>query len=149
MKTKPLKFRAYADDKRRYWVEVHVFETEQAMQKDISRITGESLKALKPVEGQVNELQRRTSGRRSGVFAIMWMNRKTLNSHGMEVVAHESVHAALRYFDRRGWPVCLVHETTYGSPDKKENWLEERLAYAVGRVARNIARQLFRHKVWQ
>ncbi len=143
----PIRFRAYADQKERYWVAVRVFDTAKQMQRDIAAC-GHGMKDLKDTQGQVTSAQHFKNGRKTGVFAVMWLNRKALNGHGMEIVTHESVHAAIRYFERRGWPVCLAHETREGAIDVHERWLEERLAYAVGRIARHINLRLFRHKVW-
>lgn len=142
-----IKFRAYADPKKRYWVEVRVFDTAKQMRKDIAAC-GYGMK-LKGTEGQVTSAQFFKNGRKTGVFAVMWLNENVLKSHGMEVVTHESLHAAVRYFERRGWPVCLALEMREGSIDTHERWLEERLAYAVGLIARYINRGLFRHKVWK
>lgn len=146
MALKPIKFRAYADAKRRYWVEVRVFETGHAMRRDIRRCLG---KVDPNTDGQVNGATFRRKGRLLGVFAIMWLSRETVTKWPTEIVTHESVHAALRYFERRQWPACLEHESRHGAPDVHERRLEERLAYAAGRIAKYAARGLFRHGVWK
>lgn len=149
MKNNYIKFRAYADDKRRYWVEARVFDTADEMRRDISKCTGEKGKSLDKTEGQVNEAIKYSAGKKTGCFSVLWLNRSAMNGAGMEITAHESVHVAVRYFLRRNWPICLSHEAKHGSPDPHENNLEERFAYAVGRIARNIGRGLFRHGVWK
>lgn len=144
-----IRFRAYADQKQNHWIEVRVFDTAKEMRRDISRCTGEPIKYLSDVEGQVASATRRNSeGRTDGCFGVMFLNRPILNRHGMEVVAHESVHAALRYFHRRGWVPCLAHESQHNEPDPHERHMEERLAYTVGRIASNINRALFRRRIW-
>lgn len=40
-------------------------------------------------------------------------------------------------------------KTRVGAPDVHERRLEERLAYAVGRINKYITRGLFRHGVWK
>lgn len=149
MKNKYIKFRAYADDRRRYWVEVRVFDTANAMRRNIAFSTGEHDRLLGKTEGQVSEAIKYSAGKKTGGFAVMWLNRPAMNSAGLEIVAHEAVHVAVRYFLRRNWPVCLEHETRYGAPNPHENRLEERFAYAVGRIAKNIGNGLFRHGVWK
>ena len=145
---KPIRFRAYADDGRCFWCEVRVFDTRRDMCRDIKRCAGGG-KGLFQTAGQVNEAVFRRGGRKTGAFAVMWLNRKDVNKNPSEIASHESVHAALRYFERRGWPVCLHSETQDGAPDVHERSLEERMAYAVGRISRYVTRGLFRHGVWK
>lgn len=106
---KPITFRAYADAKQRYWVEVRVFDTMKAMHRDISRSS--KYKADPRTEAQVNGAAFRRKGRLLGAFAVMWFYRDAVQRYPTEVVTHECVHAALRYFERREWPACLEHES--------------------------------------
>lgn len=145
-KTKPIVFRAYADNKERYWAEVRVFDTHADMLRDIKKEVGV---ADPDAESEVREATFRRKGRKLGTFAVLWTHREAMTKWPTEVVAHESVHLALRYFDRRGWAPCLAHETHHDAPDVHERRLEERLAYATGRIAKYIARGLFRHGVWK
>lgn len=144
---KPITFRAYADAKQRYWAEVRVFETMKDMHRDIARSWKQ--KPDPRTEAQVNGATFRRKGRVLGAFAIMWFHRGALQKHPTEIVTHECVHAALRYFERREWPACLEHESRHGAPDLHERRLEERLAYAAGRIGRYITRGLFRHGAWK
>ena len=152
MKRKPpITFRAYADAKHGFWCVVRVFETPAQMRGDIRRTLGS---CGKDTVGQTTGATRiMANGKRQdimrGCFAIMWLNRVTMTKWPSEVNAHEAVHAGIRYFERRGWPVCLHQETREGAPDVHERRLEERLAYAVGRIAKYITRGLFRHGVWK
>lgn len=141
-----IKFRAYADARCCFWVEVRVFDTRREMNADIKAFNHY---VLADTAGQVTEATYRRNGKKTGVFAVMWLNRKDVNKNPSEISSHESVHAALRYFERRGWPVCLHQETRNGAPDVHERRLEERLAYAVGRISRYLTRGLFRHGVWK
>ena len=143
---RPIRFRAYADDRKHFWAEVRVFDTQKQMCKDIKRCTGAP--ANFRTAAQVNDATFYRDGRKTGAFAVMWLNRKDINKNPTEIASHESVHAAIRYFERRGWPVCLHQETRVGAPDVHEHRLEERLAYAVGRISKYLTRGLFRHKVW-
>lgn len=146
----PITFRAYADEKRRYWVEVRLFKSAHAMRRDIRSCLCCSMKELSAVVAMVTNGERWSkSGRKTGAFAVMWLNECYVQKYPSEVVAHESVHAAIRYFNRRGWPVCLAHESEHDAPDAHERRLEERLAYATGRIAKHVARGLFRHGVWK
>ena len=143
---KPIRFRAYADAGRCFWAEVRVFDTRRDMCRDIKRCCG---RAYPHTAGQVTGATKRRNGRKTGAFAIMWLNRKDINKDPSEIQAHEAFHAGMRYFERRGWPVCLHSETQDGAPDVHERSLEERMAYAVGRISRYVTRGLFRHGVWK
>lgn len=144
--TKPIIFRAYADDKERYWAEVRMYETGGDMRRAIKEAVG----IVDPrTESEVREATFYRKGRKLGAFAVLWTNQKAITKWPTEIVAHESVHLALRYFARRWWVPCLAHETSHDAPDVHERRLEERLAYATGRIAKYLARGLFRHGIWK
>lgn len=138
--------RAYADADRRYWCECRVFEKPDAMRRDIERATGTH--PGRDCAGQVSSASHRVSGRLLGVFAVMWLNRVDLHKRPTELCAHEATHAAIRYFERRGWTTCLAHESDAARLDGAERWHEERLAYAVGRISREVVRGLYRLRVF-
>ena len=149
-----IKFRAYADASCCFWVEVRVFENRRDMCRDIRRCAGageprEAHHKRFQTAGQVNGATFYRGGKKTGAFAVMWLNRKDILKTPSEIAAHEATHAALRYFERRGWPVCLHQETRDGAPDVHERRLEERLAYAVGRINKYLTRGLFRCGVWK
>jgi hypothetical protein len=142
----PIVFRAYADNAKCFWVEVRVFDSGKQMRRDIKRCAG----GVDPrTAGQVNGATFYKKRKKLGVFAVMWLNRKDIGERPSEIAAHESVHAAMRYFERRGWSPCLHMDTLHDAPDSHERRMEERLAYAVGRINKYLTRGLFRHGVWK
>jgi hypothetical protein len=147
VEVKPIRFRAYADDAKYFWVEVRVFGSKRDMQRDIKKCVGGDVH--RSTSGQVNNAVFRKNGKKLGCFAVMWLNRKDMLRWPSEVAAHESVHAAMRYFERRRWSPCLHSDHLDDAPDPHERRMEERLAYAVGRINRGLTRGLFRHGVWK
>lgn len=142
----PITFRAYADASRYFWAEVRIFETPREMCLDIKRWTGD---VDWRTAGQVTGAKRRRHGSLTGIFAVLWLNRKDITRNPTEICSHESVHAAMRYFERRGWSPCLHSDDIHDAPDPHERRIEERLAYAVGRINKWLTRGLFRTGVWK
>lgn len=144
MRRKYKLIRAYADAKRRYWCEVRVFETPEQMHRDIKRQTGEH--PGRDCAGQVSSGSHRVNGRLLGVFAVMWVNVVDLRRKPTEICAHEATHAAIRYFERRGWTTCMALESQMARHEQAERRHEEKLAYAVGRITRYVVNGLYRIK---
>ena len=142
MKRKHRIIRAYADVKRRYWCDVRVFDTDAQMHRDIKRATREH--PGKDCAGMVSEAKRRGTG----LFAIMWLNVEDLAGKPTEICAHEATHAAIRYFERRGWTTCMALESQMARHEDAERRHEEKLAYAVGRLTRGVVNGLHRIKVF-
>ena len=141
-----LKFRAYADYKKHYYVEVRVFKTLKDMRSDIRRETG---KGAGLALGQVTQwfiydaatyevVKYETV---KGRFAVMWLHEKTVKNQLLEVVAHECTHAAIAYTRIKG--ENAMQSST--SPEKGE----EVTAYAVGRLNRAIMLRLIKEGVFE
>ncbi len=133
-------FRAYADDWRgvRYaYVQVRVFPTRKAMQKDIdSTGFGPSLGA----HGQLSGLTHyNRAGRLTGRFACMWLNEEDLRANASEIVTHECVHAGMRHMANHK---LNVQVPSVEAGPVHEN--EEALAYTVGSLTKQINNRLHR-----
>lgn len=70
-------------------------------------------------------------------FAVMCLCKKYLS---MEVVCHESVHAAFAFAKRHSVKAWEIHA--------KEND-EESICYPAGAIAAAINRELFKHKLYE
>lgn len=122
-----MRARLYCDESRRYWCDLQVFKTREAMRKRVSRrLMGEmrygDLAAVSPLLTEYGP-----SGRRTGLVARMVLNREDVARLGAGLVAHECLHAAMRYLERLGIE-CVSTDCL----DKTER--EEMLAYAVQRL---------------
>ena len=93
-----IKFRAYADASCCFWVEVRVFENRRDMCRDIRRCAGageprEAHHKRFQTAGQVNGATFYRGGKKTGAFAVMWLNRKDILKTPSEIAAHEATHA--------------------------------------------------------
>lgn len=119
--------RLYCDSARRYWVDLHVFSSRDQMRRAAPRsLIGVmhcgDLAAVSPLL-----MQRTANGRRSGLVAMMAVNRGDFERYGIALMAHECVHAAMRYLERVG---VRAVDTDCCSRSN----CEERLAYTVQRL---------------
>lgn len=134
-------FRVYADDWRgvRYaYVLVRVFDTRSEMCDNIDDCCfGPSGDA----HGQCSGIKHYDkSGRLTGRFAIMWLNKEDLSSNPAELVSHECVHAAMRHMSNR-----CVSVQDGGTDGGSCGANEEALAYTVGCLTRQVNDKL--HKL--
>ena len=124
-------FRVYADlwrDVKYANVSVRVSSTRTEMGKDMD-VLGFG-PHTNDCQGQCSGIiHYAVSGRRTGCFAIMWLNKEDLLKHGMELISHESVHAAMRHINNR-------------KVDLSEMPGEEALAYTVGSLSCQINEKL-------
>lgn len=134
-------FRAYADEKRYLYTQVRVFDTRKAMLDDIMACGfghGKNGRFLdRRVAGQSSGLTHyNRSGRMTGRFNCIWLNRQDLRRNPSEIVSHECVHAAMRY-------------ATNKRANLSEMEGEESLCYAAGTMMRAITNRLYKLGVFK
>ena len=118
--------------KKHLYVEVRVFDTRKAMHRDIK--VGHFGPA-NDCHGQcsgVAHYDRR--GKLTGKFAIMWLNCDDLRGNPAELIAHESIHAAMRHMKNK-------------QVDLLDMGGEEALCYCAGSMTKQINDRLHRLKV--
>lgn len=129
-------FRVYADLWRgvKYMhVIVRVFHKRIDMQEDIDKW---GFGPHGDCYGQCSGVEHyNKKGRVTGRFAYMWLNKEDLLSNGMEIICHESIHAAMRHVSNR-------------NVDLSEMPGEEVLAYTAGNLAAQINIKLNKLKVF-
>ncbi len=126
-------FRAYAEawrGKRHYYVYVRVTKTRKAMHRDMR---AQHFKPLPGVMGQCSGVTHyNRAGRRTGRFAVMWLNVDDLRGDAAELISHESIHAAMRHMTNRKIDLSNMEG-------------EEALCYCAGSLTQQINDRL--HKL--
>lgn len=130
-------FRVYADHKRYLYVQVRVFDTQAEMVEDIVDTGFGMDSGTDGLMGQCSGVTHyNKSGRMTGRFAVMWINREDLLNHPTEIVSHESTRAAMRYARNKRADLSNMEG-------------EEVMCYAQGRICREIVSRLFKLKVFE
>ncbi|KQP36132.1 hypothetical protein [Pseudorhodoferax sp. Leaf274] len=131
-----LKMRVYPEawrGKKHLYVDVRVFRDRKAMHRDIkSGHFGPANNCHGQCSGIAHYDKR---GKLTGKFAIMWLNAEDLRAKPAEIVAHESIHAAMRHMKNK-------------SVDLSDMAGEEALCYCAGSMTQQINDRLYRAKVF-
>lgn len=135
-------FRVEPEPGRPFVVEVRIAKHRRAMRDEMSYHEGAAFAA--EVELECMGLVRTWWGKRTrcsavirprGIVARMFLNVRDLRARPSEIIAHECTHAAM------GW--ARLQRAQLG-------WMagEEVLAYAVGRLVKQVNRVCYAHGVW-
>jgi len=131
---RPYRFRAYADEARRYYVLVKVYPTAAEMYRAASAAGLGDLRDASAFTYRYHEPPKKARN----CFGEVWLNHEFLD---INTIAHEALHAAVGYLLRRKWHVCLAPGSEH-VPNAAFESPEERLAYAAGYLTSGIIRQV-------
>lgn len=131
---RPYSFRAYADEGRKYYVQVKVYPTAAEMYRAAERAGLGNMRDSAAFTFRYDAPRPKAPK----CFGEVWLNHEFLDAN---VIAHESLHAAVGYMGRRRFHVCLAPGSEQ-VPNADTESPEERLAYAVGYLTANILRRV-------